>query len=145
VRDKGCVVGDVVQHSLRPTDIPDGTYRELASEAGDWWPAPWRDAVLDCIDRRAVIGTPITEYVPDRIAHGRLALVGDAAHVPTPMTGMGFDASLQDAEALAQCLASAQSVAEGMREYQRRRLRGARDLVLSGQRFSRDFAAQAAA
>jgi len=45
--------------------------------------------------------TPIAEYVPDRLVNGRLALVGDAAHVPTPMTGCGFSASLDDAEAIA--------------------------------------------
>jgi 2-polyprenyl-6-methoxyphenol hydroxylase-like FAD-dependent oxidoreductase len=67
---------------------------------------PWRDAILDCIDRRAVIGTPIAEYVPDKLVKGRVALVGDAAHVPTPMTGSGFSASLHDAETLAAAIAA---------------------------------------
>ncbi|WP_442852616.1 FAD-dependent monooxygenase [Arthrobacter sp. 131MFCol6.1] len=51
--------------------------------------------MLDSIERRAVIGTPIAEYVPARLARGRVAIVGDAAHVPTPMTGSGFAESGQ--------------------------------------------------
>lgn len=43
------------------------------------WPSPWREAILDCIERRADIGTPIAEYVPDQLVDGRLALVGDVA------------------------------------------------------------------
>ncbi|MGF1242202.1 FAD-dependent monooxygenase [Streptomyces sp. 2-6] len=140
LREKGCVVGDVVRRSLRFDAVPDHTYRELAAAARDLWPAPWQDAILDRVERRAVIGTPIAEYVPDRLVNGRLALVGNAAHVQTPMTGMGFDASLQDAEALADHLAGTSEVRAALRGYEETRLHGARDLVRSGQQFSRSFA-----
>jgi 2-polyprenyl-6-methoxyphenol hydroxylase-like FAD-dependent oxidoreductase len=96
---------DGVRHSLTPAEIPEATFRELANEAADRWSVPWRDAILDCIRRRAVIGTPVPEYVPDRLVNGRLALVGDAAHVPTPMTGSGFSTSLHDAESIAESIA----------------------------------------
>jgi hypothetical protein len=33
LRDTGCVVGDVVQHSLTSADIPEATVRQLAVEA----------------------------------------------------------------------------------------------------------------
>ncbi len=121
LRETGCVVGNVVQHSLTSADIPDATLRELAVEADDLWPVLWRDAILDCIERHAVIGTPIAEYVPDRLVNGRLALVGDAAHVPTPMTGSGFSASLDDAEALAESVAAGlrgSTLAKALREYE---------------------------
>jgi 2-polyprenyl-6-methoxyphenol hydroxylase-like FAD-dependent oxidoreductase len=103
--------------------------------------------ILDCIGRRAVIGTPIAEYVPDRLVNGRLALVGDAAHVPTPMTGMGFSASLDDAEAIAESIvagAGGASVAEALRAYEKQRLSSARCLVHSGQQFSCGFSREAA-
>ncbi len=35
---------------------------------------------------------------------GRMVLVGDAAHAPTPMTGRGFGTSLDDDTALARSL-----------------------------------------
>ena len=140
LRDSGAVVGNVVRHSLRPGDIPDAVFEDIAVQTRRHWPSPWRDAILDCVKRRAVIGTPVSEYVPDRLASGRLCLVGDAAHVPTPMTGNGFSASAQDAIALAHALGQGMHDAEaGLRRYETARLAAVRSLVQSGQRFSRGF------
>ncbi|MEU1217355.1 FAD-dependent monooxygenase [Streptomyces sp. NPDC005790] len=147
LREKGSVVGNVVRHSLAPADIPEATFHELADRARALWPDPWRGAILDCIDRRAVLGTPIAEYVPDRLVNGRLALVGDAAHVPTPMTGSGFSASLHDAESIAAAVGEAMGatpMAQALRGYERERLPGVRSMVESGQQFSRSFARAAA-
>jgi hypothetical protein len=141
--DTGCVVGNVVHHSLTAADIPETTFRQLAAEAKGLWPELWRDAILDCIERRAVIGIPIAEYVPDQLVNGRLAVVGDAAHVPTPMTGSGFSASLDDAEAIAESVAAGaggSALAKALRGYEKRRLGSVRDMVVSGQQFSRSFA-----
>ncbi|WP_211193644.1 FAD-dependent monooxygenase [Pyxidicoccus fallax] len=147
LRATGCVVGDVVHRSLAPAHIPAATLRELEEEARERWPSPWRDAIVDCLRRRALIGTPIAEYVPDRLVHERLVLVGDAAHVPSPMTGKGFAASLDDAEALAASLAAAAgsaSVPDALRAYERKRLESVRRMVQSGQQFSRGFSREAA-
>jgi 2-polyprenyl-6-methoxyphenol hydroxylase-like FAD-dependent oxidoreductase len=145
LRQTGAVVGTVVLHSLTGDRIPDATYRVLADEARRGLPSPWRDAVLETIGRRAVIGTPIAEYVPERLVSGRLALVGDAAHVPTSMTGSGFAASLEDAEALGGAVrVSGADLPDALRVYERRRLDPARRLVWSGQQFSRGFSQDAA-
>jgi 2-polyprenyl-6-methoxyphenol hydroxylase-like FAD-dependent oxidoreductase len=146
LRDSGCVAAGVVQHTLHAAEVPQATYQDLALQARKRWPAPWRDAILDCIARRAVIGTPIAEYLPERLTHGRLALVGDAAHVPTPMTGKGFGASLQDALALADAAIDGvrgSAGLEALRRYEEQRLRAARSLVQTGQQFSRSFASSA--
>ena len=146
LRDTGCVVGNVVHHSLAPADIPETTFRQLAAGADDLWPALWRDVILDCIQRHAVIGTPIAEYLPDRLVNGRLALVGDAAHVPTPMTGSGFSASLDDAQAIAEFVAAGvrgSTLAKALRGYEKERLSSVRAMVQSGQQFSRSFTGQA--
>ncbi len=140
LRTVGAVDGSVVQHSLRATDILEATYAELAAEAGRRWPAPWAQAIADSIARRAVTATPITEYLPDRLVAGRLVLVGDAAHVPTPMTGSGFAASLDDAYVLAETVSPVGGdVPDELMAYQRQRLGPARWLVQSGQQFSRAF------
>jgi 2-polyprenyl-6-methoxyphenol hydroxylase-like FAD-dependent oxidoreductase len=144
--ETGCVAGNVVRHSLTSADVPDATLRELAVEARDLWPALWRDAIVDCTDRHAVIGIPIAEYVPDRLVNGRLALVGDAAHVPSPMTGSGFSASLDDAGALARSVAAGvhgSGLAKALRGYEKERLGSVRDMVQAGQQFSRSFAGRA--
>ena len=140
LRASGAVVGNVVQRTLRPADIPDTTFRELATQAQAIWPAPWREAILDCLSRRAMIGTPIGEYLPKRLTRGRVCLVGDAAHVPSPMTGKGFDASALDALALAEALHDDSDHDAALRCYETRRLNAARELVRSGYGFSRSFA-----
>lgn len=142
LRETGAVEGSLVRHSLRPGDMPDALFDELAVIARRQWPSPWREAILDCIARRAVLGTPVVEYVPDRLVSGRLCLVGDAAHVATPMTGNGFAAAATDAMTLAEFLdedAIHGDPEDALRGYESARLRDVRALVQSGQRFSRDF------
>ncbi|WP_051215322.1 FAD-dependent monooxygenase [Granulicoccus phenolivorans] len=99
-RELGAVRGGVGHHSLRAPDLPPEVIDGLAGEAGQW-PQPWRSAITDSFGRVDFVGTPITEYLPERLVRGRMVLVGDAAHVPTPMTGRGFATSLDDAAALA--------------------------------------------
>ncbi|NER40423.1 hypothetical protein G3M54_03405 [Bacillus megaterium NBRC 15308 = ATCC 14581] len=73
---------------------------------------------------------------------GRIAIVGDTAHVVTPLTASGFNASLQDAATLADCVAKeikGTVAAEALLEYESRRLKDVRQIVQSGQSFSRSF------
>lgn len=141
-RDCGAVTGDIVQHSLRNGAIPDGVLEGLAADARIRWPDPWRGAILDSIARRAVTGLPIAEYVPNRMAKGRLALVGDAAHVPTPMTGSGFRTSVDDALALARsvaCICHTSDLPLALRTYEDERLTSAQAMVQGGRQFSEQF------
>jgi 2-polyprenyl-6-methoxyphenol hydroxylase-like FAD-dependent oxidoreductase len=87
-------------------------------------------------------GTPIAEYVPTRLVAGRVALVGDAAHVSSPMTGSGFHYSLLDVLSLRQALAGAaggEAVAPALTQFERARLVDDRRLALYGQRWSRAY------
>ncbi|EJL22712.1 FAD-dependent monooxygenase [Novosphingobium sp. AP12] len=146
LRETGAVADNVVRRSLTPDDIPESVFHDLAVKAGRLWPRPWREAVADCVKRRSIIATPIAEYLPDRLVNRRLCLVGDAAHVPTPMTGGGFTASLIDAEILAEALDGSiarGSVVPALLRYEKLRLADVRKLVRSGQDFSRAFAAGA--
>lgn len=136
LRQTRAVVGSVVQHTLAAADIPARTYEELARDARRAFTGKWRDAILDSVGRREVIGTPVAEYVPDRLVRGRVALVGDAAHVPNPMTGRGFAESLLDAESIAEAISSHSGDPDdttALLQYERDRLRAAQDLVRSGQ------------
>lgn len=139
----GSVKNNVVQHSLRPSDIPADIYADLARDAEVSWPDPWRSAVRDGLERRSVIGIPIAEYVPSQLASRRIVIIGDAAHVPSPITGAGFSASLSDADAVASALTIGlqdDAVAEGLADYERQRIGSARSLVLGGQGFSQSIA-----
>ncbi|WP_221180593.1 NAD(P)/FAD-dependent oxidoreductase [Curtobacterium sp. PhB115] len=141
MRRLGVVEGSVVQHSLRPQDIPADLVSEVADGLSEW-PQPWEAIIRTAFRRHRVTGTPIAEFVPTRLAAGRLALVGNAAHVPTPMTGSGFDESVEDAESIRSALTSISgaTVPAALRAYEAERLTAVQRTVESGQGFSRSFA-----
>lgn len=142
LRQNGNVRDGVVHHSVTPDQVPDRVWDELARLARKDWPAPWADVLLAAIEQRALTGIPIAEYVPDRLVNGRIAIVGNAAHVPTPMTGSGFSESVSDAEALAEAVAEGfvpDHAATALERYELARLRRARSVVESGKSFSSSF------
>ena len=138
----GAVRDGIVRHSIHASDVSELIYHELPARARGAWSAPWVAAIADSARRRAITATPIAEYVPDQLVRGRAALVGNAAHVPTPMTGSGFAAALDDAAALGEALRAVtpSQVPDALDSYERDRLGPARRLVQSGQSFSRSFA-----
>jgi 2-polyprenyl-6-methoxyphenol hydroxylase-like FAD-dependent oxidoreductase len=138
LRERGAISDNAVRHTLLPADLPDELFATFRREAF-LWKEPWRSSILDCVNRRAIIGTPIAEYLPDRLVSGRLCLVGDAAHVPTPMTGNGFAASRDDAIALGRYLIDHTIVEQALLLYDAERLPDVRRMVKSGQRFSRSY------
>jgi 2-polyprenyl-6-methoxyphenol hydroxylase-like FAD-dependent oxidoreductase len=88
-----------------------------------------------------VFGTPVAEYLPVSLVRGRVALIGDAAHVASPMTGAGFENALLDVDALAAALDSVTGpgVPAGLDRYERDRLPPARRLVSSGMAWGRSY------
>jgi 2-polyprenyl-6-methoxyphenol hydroxylase-like FAD-dependent oxidoreductase len=142
LRQLGCVKGNVVQHSLIGADIPTKALDNLSKKAVQRWSQPWLAAIQHSIQTRNLIATPIAEYVPEILVKGRIALVGDAAHLPTPLTASGFNASLEDAATLADCVVKEiqrGDVVGALLQYQSSRLKVARQIVQSGQGFSRSF------
>lgn len=142
LRRLGCVEGGVVDHSLKGTDIPEENLVELADQAYDRWPEPWLSAALHAIRNRNLTAIPIKEYVPDNLVNGRMALVGDAAHVPAPITASGVNESLQDAVELGKSVAkglTGKASAQSLQDYESARLNKVRQVVQSGKSFSQSF------
>lgn len=142
LRQLGCVKGNVVDHSLKGEDIPQKTIDELAELARKRWPEPWLTATLKALETRGITGIPIKEYVPEILVKGRIAIVGDAAHVPAPITASGFNESLHDAAYLGECVADGikgNKAIEALEKYEKNRLKNVRQMVKSGQSFSRSF------
>ncbi|MDY0410098.1 NAD(P)/FAD-dependent oxidoreductase [Virgibacillus soli] len=142
LRSLGCVRGSVVHHSLKGPDIPVEILDELAAEAKVTWSEPWLSAALHGIESRTIIGIPIKEYVPDLLVKGRVAIVGDAAHAPAPITASGFNESLQDAATLGKCVAKGirgNAAIDSLAEYESLRLNKVRRMVQSGQSMSQYF------
>ncbi|MFT4258975.1 FAD-dependent monooxygenase [Microbacterium sp.] len=141
LRRIGAVDGTVVRHTPRSADIPDGTYEALARTAESRWPEPWSTPIAAALRAHEAIATPITEYLPDRVVDGRVALVGDAAHAQTPMTGAGFDEAVDDAHAIAEAVRRLGVEPAAFEAYELSRLADMRRGVSGGQSFSRSFAA----
>src|SRR5262249_58274063 len=66
---------------------------------------------------------PLSRLVSRRIAQGRIALIGDSAHVVHPLAGQGVNLGLGDAHALADLLVEAEDPGERMllRRFERSR------------------------
>lgn len=142
LRRLGCVEGNVVNHSLKGSDIPQKTIDELAAQVSARWEEPWKSAMLHALQHRNLTGTPIKEYVPTQLVRGRIALIGDAAHVPAPITASGFNASLQDAVDLGKCVSKGiegNAAVNALKSYESLRLKKVRKMVQSGQSYNRSF------
>jgi 2-polyprenyl-6-methoxyphenol hydroxylase-like FAD-dependent oxidoreductase len=100
----GLLEGKVVHGTLAPGALPDLVRERLAVFAEARWPSPWREALGIALAEGGVFGTPIVQYQPVRMANGRIALAGDAAHAASPMVGGGFRQGLIDVGALAGAL-----------------------------------------
>lgn len=59
--------------------------------------------------------------LPRRVAEGRVALLGDAAHATTPHLGQGANLALLDAECLTRALAGEPTPAQALTRYERER------------------------
>jgi 2-polyprenyl-6-methoxyphenol hydroxylase-like FAD-dependent oxidoreductase len=99
LRDRGYLVGDEVMGSVLAAAIDDELRAELLAIAVKRWRGAAREIIIAAIEHKVIFGTPLAEYLPERLVAGRLALVGDAAHVASPMVGAGFSSGLQDGKA----------------------------------------------
>jgi 2-polyprenyl-6-methoxyphenol hydroxylase-like FAD-dependent oxidoreductase len=76
----GVVKDGHVMHTPRVDAIPDTIYASLIERAELLWNEPWCSGIMQALQRREVIATPISEYIPEQVVRGRVALMGDAAH-----------------------------------------------------------------
>jgi 2-polyprenyl-6-methoxyphenol hydroxylase-like FAD-dependent oxidoreductase len=111
LRDLGLLDGETVHGSVVPEALPGRVRERLARFATANWPSPWREALALALAGGTVFGTPIVHYKPQRLARGRAALAGDAAHAASPMVGGGFREGLYDVAALAQLMAGLTALA----------------------------------
>ena len=82
--------------------------------------APQFFAALRCIARPFF--TPIYDFSSERLAFGRVALIGDAAFLARPHVGMGVTKGAADARALAEAVAAEPDVPAALRRYEAERM-----------------------
>jgi 2-polyprenyl-6-methoxyphenol hydroxylase-like FAD-dependent oxidoreductase len=137
LRDMGLLDGETVHGSLAPGALPPPVRERLACFAAANWPSPWREALALALNSGTVFGTPIVHYEPRRLARGRAALAGDAAHAASPMVGGGFRQGLYDVRTLTRVMAGLTVPSEmpgALGRYQEQRLRPAAQHVAISER-----------
>lgn len=145
LRETNCLSADGhVLSTLSNENIPRYIKDQLPELARSIWPEPWISAVNQTIEDNIIFGTPICEYVPELINRGRVAILGDAAHVASPMTGRGFATGVGDAYDLAWQLGSNQknetgSIVNALEQYGKSRLKEARALGNASKSVSREY------
>ncbi|HEY4250517.1 MAG TPA: FAD-dependent monooxygenase [Roseomonas sp.] len=141
--EDGHVIGTLAASAIGP-EIRD----ELADLVPLLWPETWAEAVgFGVRAPEAMRGAPIAEYRPDRLALGPLAIIGDAAHVLSPMTGSGYATGVEDAALLADMLSrrdDAEPLPALLKRYEAARLPYTRALVNQSGRLSAEFLRYAA-
>jgi 2-polyprenyl-6-methoxyphenol hydroxylase-like FAD-dependent oxidoreductase len=148
LRAMGVLDGETVHGSLAPGALPGPIRERLAEFAAANWPSPWREALTLALYNGTVFGTPIVHYEPKRLARGRAALAGDAAHAASPMVGGGFRQGLYDVAALARvatAITAPRGIPGALRRYQELRLGPAAQHVAVSERATAEYLAHAGA
>ena len=139
----GCVDDkNIAQHTLTSSQIPEDVLTDLQRKAIIRWPQPWLSVVLNCIKSKNIIGIPISEYTPYRMVNNRMVIIGDAAHVMSPITAMGFNAALEDASKIVEFVQKniqSHSIPKALVDFEKHRLKAVQKLVRAGQSFSQSF------
>ena len=145
LQELGCISHDGhVLRTLTREQVAVHLRSDLCRQARNIWPDPWCTSIACALERECVFATPVCEYFPNRIHSGRLAVVGDAAHVVSPLTGRGFVASILDVEALADSLQEAMcspnaDLSSALDKYSKSRLREGQKLVQESFKLSRAY------
>jgi 2-polyprenyl-6-methoxyphenol hydroxylase-like FAD-dependent oxidoreductase len=127
LRDHAYLDGEEVMGSVPASAIDDELRGQLLSLATSRWRGAAGEIIATALQRRVLFGTPLAEYLPDRLVAGRVGIVGDAAHVASPMVGAGFASGLEDGLALRTAIVhaggtSGRAGAQALKVYEQLRL-----------------------
>lgn len=104
-------------HVLVRNDAALRSFAAVEEADGQRWP----DWVLHVFARSRALGAiaphPVFELVPGRLAAGNVVLVGDAAHLASPITGSGARMAMEDAIALGAALEGTGSIQDALTRF----------------------------
>ena len=114
------------EHGAKPGS--EGTKHDVLERFFTWAePVP---ALIRATEEAAILRNDMYDRRPSiRWSHGRVTLVGDAAHPMTPNQGQGACQALEDGIALGESLAQTASITLALELYERRRLGRANRMV----------------
>jgi 2-polyprenyl-6-methoxyphenol hydroxylase-like FAD-dependent oxidoreductase len=86
--------------------------------------------IIQNTDSQRIIRNDIFNFVPIKKWHrGKIVLLGDAAHATTPNMGQGACQAIEDAYAIAECLAKTENATSAFEEFQKSRIEKAHYVV----------------
>nr|WP_174510306.1 FAD-dependent urate hydroxylase HpxO [Klebsiella oxytoca] len=110
------------------------TLRGDLSRYFDGW-APPVQRLIAALDPHTTNRIEIHDIEPfDRLVHGKVALLGDAAHSTTPDIGQGGCAAMEDAVVLGDMFRTHQDITVALQQYEALRCERVRDLVLKARK-----------
>jgi 2-polyprenyl-6-methoxyphenol hydroxylase-like FAD-dependent oxidoreductase len=115
----------ILENSDKPLHMPDDKLDVLLKDRLAAYTAPLiRQAVEQLTSPKQVLFRPFdARLMPGPWWHkGRVVLMGDAAHAPTPQLTSGGGMAIEDAVVLAECLAAAGTAAQALEAYSNRRI-----------------------
>ncbi len=135
LRDRGYLLGNEVMASVPNGAIDADLHNQLRTLIATRWRGAAREVLTTAIAHKVIFGTPLAEYLPEQLVAGRVGIVGDAAHVASPMVGAGFSSGLVDGAVFIAAVKDcggvvAEAGVEALRRYEKERLEPNRDRVL---------------
>ncbi len=119
-------------HVLERSEAAVALFDQLTSAAG-MWPEWVRNIIDSTRTYGAIAPHPVFELTPRRMVGPGFVLVGDAAHLASPITGSGARMAMDDALTLSRCLTAEASIDSALSKYERIRIPEAAAVVAYGQ------------
>jgi 2-polyprenyl-6-methoxyphenol hydroxylase-like FAD-dependent oxidoreductase len=127
VRDATCWYCTV--KASDPRFIDEAARKDAIRARLSTYPAPTA-SLLDAPSEHPITRAVITTHdLTKPWVHGRVALLGDAAHAMAPHLGQGAGQAIEDAFVVAECLRTNQDVTAALREYEHRRKKHVRGIA----------------
>jgi 2-polyprenyl-6-methoxyphenol hydroxylase-like FAD-dependent oxidoreductase len=133
----GQVYWFATQNGPPAREPPSAGWKAHLLETFAGWHAPIPE-LLAATPEAAILHNDIIDRPPlARWGHGRITLLGDAAHPMTPNLGQGANQALEDAEALARVLGGHLDPTRALRQYEDLRRERANAVVIGSRRVGR--------
>lgn len=117
---------------IAPAECSPAILEDLQASANPHWPPAIQEVVERSLERGSLALHPVHELAVPRLARSGAVLIGDAAHVTSPITGSGVRAAMYDALVLIRALVDLQRIDAALGVYETRRISLARALVEQG-------------
>jgi 2-polyprenyl-6-methoxyphenol hydroxylase-like FAD-dependent oxidoreductase len=128
-------------HQLERSEAADRVFERARAAASVSWPAWAAQIIESTVAQGSIAPHPVHEFAASTMTRERVVLVGDAAHLASPITGSGGRLAMEDALTLADALAGHDDLDEALASFSRSRSCAGAAIVEEGRRRGAAFRA----